>query len=262
MNSVLCDGTQFAGEPSTGGTASGSGSIAHGKTPGLPWVRTGNPAAAIAAGLVEVWSTIRVLMTRGWVSKTKPFFCAYEDPGTAGLPGPKKPAPTPSAVRNWAVLRRGNVWSAAANCSRPGTRLLHEPSTVRRPYDVRASGIWCGPGPTSVSHGWALLYVAACRSAILICFRMKVRSAAVTVKPFPTGAVAAMTVAGTADIALIVVQPAIRRVVNSFRAGPARRRAVMGVIDGSPGWRQVSWAAAVGAVAGAAVLGRPGCAGW
>src|SRR4051794_38129050 len=91
---------------------------------------------------------------------------------------------------------------------------------------------------------------------------MKVRSAAVTVKPLPTGAVAAMTVAGTADIALIVVQPAIRRVVNSLRAGPARRRAVMGVIDSSPGWRQVWWAAAVGAVADVAVRGRAGCAGW
>ena len=44
--------------------------------PGLPWVRTGNAAAAIAAGLVEVWSTIRLLTVRGCESTTKPFFCA------------------------------------------------------------------------------------------------------------------------------------------------------------------------------------------
>ena len=45
-----------------------SGSVVHGTTPVLPWVRTGNWAAAMAAGLVEVWSTIRLLITRGWES--------------------------------------------------------------------------------------------------------------------------------------------------------------------------------------------------
>src|SRR3954470_15916705 len=108
MNSVLCDGTQFAGAACTGGTASGSGSVVHGNRPGLPWVRTGNAAAATAAGFVDVWSTIRLLMVRGWESKTKPFFWAYEELGIAGLPGPKKPAGAPSAVRNCAVLSRGN----------------------------------------------------------------------------------------------------------------------------------------------------------
>ncbi len=51
MNSVLCDGTQPSGVPS-GSPALGS--IVQWKFPGLPWVRTGNSAAAMAAGLVDV----------------------------------------------------------------------------------------------------------------------------------------------------------------------------------------------------------------
>ena len=57
------------------GSIVGSG-VVQGTTPGLPWVRTGKPAAATAAGLVEVWSTIRLLITRGCESMTEPFFCA------------------------------------------------------------------------------------------------------------------------------------------------------------------------------------------
>ena len=64
MKSVSSAGTQ-AGMPSTGGVALGR--RVHG-APRLPWDRTGTPAAAIAAGLVAVWSTIRLLMTRGWES--------------------------------------------------------------------------------------------------------------------------------------------------------------------------------------------------
>src|SRR4029077_11669078 len=66
MNRVLCEGTQSAGTPTTGGSTVVSGSVVQGTTPLLPWVRTGNWAAAMAAGLVEVWSTIRLLITRGW----------------------------------------------------------------------------------------------------------------------------------------------------------------------------------------------------
>src|SRR5687768_18184804 len=73
MKSVLWEGTQFAGSAATGGSASGSGSVLQGTTPSLPWLRTGLPAADTAAGLVEVWSTIRLLMTRGCESKTSPF---------------------------------------------------------------------------------------------------------------------------------------------------------------------------------------------
>src|SRR6185503_10975185 len=103
---------------------------------GLPCVRTGNWAAATAAGLSDVWSAIRLLMIRGCESKTKPFFWAYEDDGTAGLPGPRNPAGTPSACRKTGEpARRGNGTSAAANFSRPGSRLLHDPSVVRRPYE-------------------------------------------------------------------------------------------------------------------------------
>jgi hypothetical protein len=76
MNSVLCEGTQPSGTPATGGSTVVSGSVVHGTTPVLPWVRTGNWAAAMAAGLVEVWSTIRLLITRGWESTTLPFFWA------------------------------------------------------------------------------------------------------------------------------------------------------------------------------------------
>src|SRR4051794_6656461 len=68
MNSVLCDGTQSAGTPPS--PVLGSGSVLHGDSPGLPWDLTGNSAAAMAAGLVDVWSTIRLLIVRGWESTT------------------------------------------------------------------------------------------------------------------------------------------------------------------------------------------------
>src|SRR4051794_2260091 len=58
MNSVLCGGTQSAGSVAAGGSL-------HGTTPVLPCVRTGNFAADTAAGLVDVWSTIRLLAVRG-----------------------------------------------------------------------------------------------------------------------------------------------------------------------------------------------------
>src|SRR3954449_9244884 len=189
MSSVLCAGVQSAGEPGVVAVGSITQGVAEG---GLPCERTGNCAAATAAGLSDVWSAIRLLITRGCESNTKPFFCAYEEEGIAGLPGPKKPAGAPSACRKTGEpARRGNGTSAAANFSRPGRRLLHDPSTVRRPYEVSASGIWSGAGPTSVPHGFAGVAVAAWCSAILICLRMNARSPGVTVKPFPTGPAAA-----------------------------------------------------------------------
>lgn len=42
---------------------------------GSKW-RWGRPAAETAAGLVAVWSTIRLLITRGWESTTLPVFWA------------------------------------------------------------------------------------------------------------------------------------------------------------------------------------------
>src|SRR3954451_14160938 len=68
MNSVWCEGTQFAGTPTTGGSAVGCGSVVQGNFPGLPCVRTGNAAAITAAGFVDVWSTIRLLIVRGRLS--------------------------------------------------------------------------------------------------------------------------------------------------------------------------------------------------
>jgi hypothetical protein len=85
---------------------------AHGKTPGLPWVRTGKPAAATAAGLDGVWSTIRLLIMRGCESVTDPVVWAYDvlgPPGAAKMLG--------SAVLKSALANRGKVWSAAPNFS-------------------------------------------------------------------------------------------------------------------------------------------------
>src|SRR3982751_2946155 len=90
MNSVSPVGTQPSGTPPV---PSGAGSVVQGNFPGLRWVRTGKPAAAIAAGLVEVWSTIRLLTVRGSESKTllPASFCLYPPfEGTTPLPGPKK----------------------------------------------------------------------------------------------------------------------------------------------------------------------------
>src|SRR3954464_8552100 len=76
MNSVWCVGVHPAGTPGVvaGAGGSGDGSVVHGTALGSPGlcVRTGSPAAAMAAGLVEVWSTIRLLMTRGCESTTLP----------------------------------------------------------------------------------------------------------------------------------------------------------------------------------------------
>src|SRR3954453_19040848 len=82
MNRVLCSGTQ-----SGGGRAVGAPQT---NTPVLFCVRTGNPAAATAAGLVEVWSTIRLLIVRGSESTTSPRVeydvrpLARVDPGWSG----------------------------------------------------------------------------------------------------------------------------------------------------------------------------------
>ena len=67
MNRVPPSPTHPSGVPS-GSSAEGWPSALHGTTPALPWVRTGLPAAATAAGLVAVWSTIRLLIRRGWES--------------------------------------------------------------------------------------------------------------------------------------------------------------------------------------------------
>ena len=75
MNSVPYRGVQPAGTPAV--CVPGSGSVVHGVAlDGAFWVRTGFAEAATAAGFVEVWSTIRLLIRRGWESKTDPFFCA------------------------------------------------------------------------------------------------------------------------------------------------------------------------------------------
>ena len=91
--------------------------------------------------------------------------------------------------------------SGPFGCGIGGNRLLQEPSTVRSPYGVRRSGIWSGPGPTSVPHGLLAVSVAEWCSAILIWFMMKCRSPAVTLKPWPFGAAAASACDGLSDTA-------------------------------------------------------------
>ena len=55
----------------------------------------------------------------------------------------------------------------------PGTRLLHEPSTVRSPAETNGLAIWFGPVPIRAPHGPVSDVVfATWASAILICFRM------------------------------------------------------------------------------------------
>ena len=83
-----------------------------------------SPAAATAAGLVGVWSTIRLLTTRGCESTTVPFFWVYDVPF--------------SAARKRAGALRGKTVSAAPNFDLPANRLLQVPSTVRSPHGSSA----------------------------------------------------------------------------------------------------------------------------
>ena len=67
MNSVWCDGAHPGGSERR--MSFPLASVLQGVVPSAPaWARTGNPAAAMAAGFVEVWSTIKLLIVRGCVS--------------------------------------------------------------------------------------------------------------------------------------------------------------------------------------------------
>src|SRR6476646_4185918 len=127
MNSVLWGtGTQSGASCGLGGSEQALG-------PTWPCVRTGKLAAATAAGFVEVWSTTRLLMVRGRESTTLPL-SDLNDVCPGGPTGPTPGMFESSASRNTGVLAsRGKTSSAAVKRSRPGNRLLHEPSTVRRP---------------------------------------------------------------------------------------------------------------------------------
>src|SRR3954465_13640516 len=129
MNKVECEGTQPVGIPGVDVV----GSVVH--TPGLlgPWSceRTGKVAAATAAGFCAVWSATRLLMRRGWVSKTSPFFCGY-DVGSVppALPTPNSPAGFFSARRKSGSVNRGYGWSADANWGRLNPGVAGSPSTA------------------------------------------------------------------------------------------------------------------------------------
>src|SRR3954452_10184081 len=147
MNSVVFSGRQPFGVPSGSAGLGSTPQVNDGSPP--PWARTGKPAAAMAAGLVEVWSTIRLLITRGSESTTLPDFCLYDDgpgapTGNSGVIG--------SASRKSLELIRGKPWSAEPLVPWPSMRLLQDPSTVRRPLEISGLGIWSGPLPTSVPH--------------------------------------------------------------------------------------------------------------
>ena len=76
MSRVWRSGTHPAGSPSV--PPGVVGGVVQTTTPSLPWDRIGNPAAATAAGFVEVWSTIRLLIVRGSESTTDPVVWPYE----------------------------------------------------------------------------------------------------------------------------------------------------------------------------------------
>ena len=213
MKSVLCDGMQPSGTPSTGGTAVGFGSVVHGSTPLLPWVRTGWPAAATAAGFVEVWSTIRLLIDARLRVEDVALSSACSDDG----PGGPKPGGTGSASRKFFAERRGKTWSAAAKVSRPGEQVVAGPvdraqtvggqpvrdlvgvrDVVARLVDERVARVRPATG------------VAACCSAMLICLRMNFRSPVVTVKPWPVGGVAALARLGRTEETATTATSAMR----------------------------------------------------
>ena len=84
MNRVWCDGTQPAGTRHGGRPRVRIGGAR--EQPGFPWRPDRNPAAATAAGFVDVWSTIRLLMMRGCESKTRSLLLLIAG-RVAGAPG-------------------------------------------------------------------------------------------------------------------------------------------------------------------------------
>ena len=112
--------------------------------------------------------------------------------GNDGLPGPNRPAGAFSAAAKSLPPSRTKSWSAAPYVRPAAVRLLQVPSTVRRPSGRTGLDTWLSPSPSREPQGpVALVVVATCASAILICLRMYARSDAVTVKPEPIGAACA-----------------------------------------------------------------------
>ena len=156
----------------------------HGTTPSLPCDRTGNPAAATAAGFADVWSTIRLLTMRGWESKTFPAVCVYDvgngrtEPRRRQLSVPENRRRQP---RERLVGRADTSPARGSGCCTSRRRCADRTRAAgsrsgsgrsRSGHRTGRSPTWCG-SPT-----W--------HSAILICCRMNARSAGVTVNPSPT----------------------------------------------------------------------------
>ena len=108
--------------------------------PAWPCVRTGKLAAATAAGFVEVWSTIRLLMVRGCESTTLPFSDLYD----VGPGGPTAPRP---GVRILGVAEHRRLGQPRELLVGRGEPLASREQVVARAVDgpqaVRRSG---GPG--------------------------------------------------------------------------------------------------------------------
>src|SRR3954454_16296821 len=83
---------------------------------------------------------------------------------------------------------------------------------------------------TSVPHGLLAVSVAAWRSEILICLRMNVRSLAVTVKPLPTGATAALAGAAKGVVKGLV---SATTTAAAATAGTLRRFAIVPWVPGA-----------------------------
>ena len=172
----------------------------------------------MAAGLAEVWSTIRLLMTRGSESMTDPLVCAYDV-------GPGGPTAKRGGDRLGVAVDRGG--QARERLVRGTERLLARHEVVagaidgteterqRRVRDlvgaVARAARRRARSPMCVLTTWA--------SAMLICSRMYDRSAAETVKPCPTGA------ACTAPPTEVTTRPPSRETIATLAATRVRRLA-------------------------------------
>ena len=191
MNSVLCDGTQPAGTPSTGGVAVGSGSVVHGHDALVALGADREPGRGdrrrVGRGLVDD----QVADRRAAGSRRRCPSSACSDDG----PGGPKPGGTASASRKFGVVSRGNDLVGG------GEGLAAREQVVARPVD-RAQTV--GGQPVRDLVGGRECRPAVPQRVRLADQRRRValgdldllederQIAGVTVKPWPVGGVAAL----------------------------------------------------------------------